>query len=235
MAWNLLPVDYTDAEWAGLKKYLQVDNPDGTISLQDVTVYSQKEKSFFGALDANRMNEALNTIMSMLENGTDLYGAFQNYFAEQKTLFTNKANSEFLDFERYAQDLKDQGDSIISTLETSTEADYEAYQEFLAQLQADGDAALTEIETGYERRMSTFESVSKESFDEWFANLQDQLSGDVAARLTLLTAELDDRLSRLEYMVIQNDITAPVCDDDDALLTDDLGYAIVADWKHREV
>lgn len=37
---------------------------DGTISLQDVTVYTNKEKSFFGAIQANRMNEALNTIMS---------------------------------------------------------------------------------------------------------------------------------------------------------------------------
>ena len=47
MAWNLLPVDYTDAVWSGLKKYSQIDNDDGTISLQDVTVYTNKEKSFF--------------------------------------------------------------------------------------------------------------------------------------------------------------------------------------------
>ena len=87
MAWVLLPVDYTDAVWAGLKKYTQIDNSDGTVSFQDVTVYTGKEKSFFGAIDANRMNEALNTIMSMLENGTDLYEAFQNYFALQKQLF----------------------------------------------------------------------------------------------------------------------------------------------------
>ena len=72
MAWDLLPVNYTDAVWSGLKRYNLIENADGTVSLQDMTVYSQKEKSFFGAMDANRMNEALNTIMSMLENGTDL-------------------------------------------------------------------------------------------------------------------------------------------------------------------
>ena len=33
MAWNLLPVDYTDAVWSGLKKYSQIDNDDGTISI----------------------------------------------------------------------------------------------------------------------------------------------------------------------------------------------------------
>lgn len=54
MAWTLLPTDYTDAVWSGLKKYSQVDNSDGTVSFQDVTVYTNKEKSFFGAKDANR-------------------------------------------------------------------------------------------------------------------------------------------------------------------------------------
>ena len=84
MSWTLLPTNYTDAIWSGLKKYILVNNDDGTISLQDVTQYSNKENSFFGAMEANRMNEALNTIMSMVENGTDLYEAFQNYFSNQK-------------------------------------------------------------------------------------------------------------------------------------------------------
>lgn len=78
MAWERLPVDYTDAVWSGLKRYSMISNEDGTVSFQDVTVYSNKENSFFGARDANRMNEALNTIMSMLENGTDVGGELQN-------------------------------------------------------------------------------------------------------------------------------------------------------------
>ena len=65
MAWELLPVDYTDAVWAGLKRYNQINNEDGSVSFQDITSYTGKEKSFFGAKDANRMNEALNTIMSI--------------------------------------------------------------------------------------------------------------------------------------------------------------------------
>ena len=68
MAWKLLPTDYTDAVWSGLKRYTQVDNSDGTVSFNDVTTYTNKEKSFFGAKDANRMNEALNYI-SILYRG----------------------------------------------------------------------------------------------------------------------------------------------------------------------
>lgn len=33
MAWKLLPTDYTDAVWSGLKRYTQVDNSDGTVWL----------------------------------------------------------------------------------------------------------------------------------------------------------------------------------------------------------
>lgn len=93
MSWQLLPVNYTDAVWLGLKRYNEIANSDGTVSFQDVTVYQNKENSFFGAQDANRMNEALNTIMSMVEDGTDLYEAFQQYFAEQKALFEEEGDA----------------------------------------------------------------------------------------------------------------------------------------------
>ena len=61
MAWQMLPTNYTDAVWAGLKRYTEITNEDGTVSFQDVTQYSNRDNSFFGASDANRMNEALNT------------------------------------------------------------------------------------------------------------------------------------------------------------------------------
>ena len=66
MAWQLLPTNYTDAVWNGLKRYTEISNEDGTVSFQDVTQYTNRENSFFGAKDANRMNEALNIIMSMV-------------------------------------------------------------------------------------------------------------------------------------------------------------------------
>lgn len=93
MSWEMLPVNYTDAVWSGLKRYNEIGNEDGTVSFQDVTTYSGKEKSFFSAKDANRMNTALNTLMSMVENGTNLYAAFQEYFDTQKVLFENEADA----------------------------------------------------------------------------------------------------------------------------------------------
>lgn len=56
-----LRTDYTDATWTGKKKYIIEDNGDGTSSITDVTVYDNYEKSFFGAKDANAINDAINT------------------------------------------------------------------------------------------------------------------------------------------------------------------------------
>lgn len=73
MEWISLPTDYTDAVWSGLRRYLMVNNDDGTVSFQDVTVYNQKEKSFFGAQDANRINTAINHIMeNPIANADDI-------------------------------------------------------------------------------------------------------------------------------------------------------------------
>ena len=196
MAWKLLPVDYTDAVWAGLKRYNQINNEDGSVSFQDITAYTGKEKSFFGAKDANRMNEALNTIMSMVENGTDLYTAFQNYFAEQKTLFEQEADSKASEFDDYTDNLEQE----------------------------------------YKASMAAFESQQQQIYNAWFQAMKDQLSKDAAGNLQNQCTELDERLTLLEQMTMQNDFSAPLATDDEAitLIVDDLDYAILADWKYKE-
>lgn len=196
MAWELLPVDYTDAVWAGLKRYNQINNEDGSVSFQDITSYTGKEKSFFGAKDANRMNEALNTIMSMVENGTDLYTAFQNYFAEQKTLFEQEADSKATEFDNYTDNLEQE----------------------------------------YKASMAAFESQQQQIYNAWFQAMKDQLSKDAAGNLQNQCTELDERLTLLEQMTMQNDFSVPLATDDEAitLIVDDLDYAILADWKYKE-
>lgn len=196
MAWELLPVNYTDAVWAGLKRYNQIDNEDGSVSFQDVTSYTGKENSFFGAKDANRMNEALNTLMSMVENGTDLYEAFQNYFTVQKNLFEQEADNKATDFDDYTDNLKQT----------------------------------------YKTDMETFESQQQEVYNAWFQAMKDQLSKDAAGNLQNQCTELDERLTLLEQMTMQNDFSAPLATDDEAitLIVDDLDYAILADWKYKE-
>lgn len=162
MAWELLPVNYTDATWSGLKRYTEIQNGDGTVSFQDVTVYSQKENSFFGAKEANRMNEALNTLMSMVESGTDLYTAFQNYFNTQKGLFEDTADATQEDFTAYVEGLEAQGDSIIQT-----------------------------IKTDYSKEIADFETQQEQLFNTWFEFVKNQLGEDVAGNLQNQIDSLD--------------------------------------------
>jgi len=206
MAWEHLPENYTDAVWSGLKKYSMINNSDGSISLQDVTVYSQKENSFFGAKDANRMNQAMNIIMEMLEGGTDLYSTFLNYFEAQKVFFEDKANTTQSDFEDYVEGLKAEGDEIVET-----------------------------IKTDYRNEITEFESAQEQVFLTWFNLVKGQLSDDVAGNLQNQVDALTDRVALLEYMTLNNDFVAPIITDDGAVIIDDLNNVIVANWKHKEV
>lgn len=218
MAWEMLPTNYQDAVWSGLRKYTQINNGDNTVSFQDVTVYTHKENSFFGARDANRMNEALNTIMSMVNNGTDLYEDFQKYFAIQKTQFEKKANDTQDGFTVYVGNLKTEGDNYISDLKKR------------------GDGLISQIETGYSSDITLFKDAQEAAFNAWFRAMQDALSKDVAGNLQNQCTELDERLSLLEYMTIQNDFTAPLATDDQeiTLIVDENDNAILAEWTHKE-
>lgn len=66
-----LKTDYNDAIYTGNKKYNLVNNDDGTISLEDKTVYYQKDDTtIFGATDINQITKSINDINEKHENGT---------------------------------------------------------------------------------------------------------------------------------------------------------------------
>lgn len=193
MSWELLPVDYTDAVWDGLKKYEPIENDDGTISLKDVTVYSNLEKSFFGAMQANRMNEALNTIMSMVENGTDLYEAFQIYFADQKALFKTTSDTTL---EQYNSDM-----SALKSNATTTAVEFNTY---VSQLKNEGDQAIESIKTNYEAEIAGYEKEQENIFNIWFEAMRDKLSQDAAGNLQ---SEIDDiNNNRIQFSVTCPDV-----------------------------
>lgn len=223
MSWKALSTNYKDAIWSGLKKYVQIDNSDGTVSFRDETEYTNKELSFFGAKEANRMNEAINIIMSKVENGTDLYQAFHEYFETQKQLYETASNGALNQTKNHLTDLEQNGDNALSNTKL-----------YLNNLKLSSDSALSEIEHNYEARMTSYESQQKQSFDNWFEGIRNQLSADVAANMQLLINEVEERLSTLERMTLQNDFSVPmVIDNLGTILTDDLGNAIVVDWKYR--
>ena len=172
MGWKRLSTDYKDISWSGLKKYTQIDNDDGTVSFRDDTKYTNKESSFFGAKDANQINEAVNYIMAKLENGTDLYSVFQEFFDSQKELFTKTK------------------DGAIAEMKNNADSDYTAFVQYMSNLKSQGDAALTNVESNHRQRMSTYEDIQKNEFNSWFAQMKDHLSSDQAGKLQLQIEDL---------------------------------------------
>ena len=101
--WEPLPTNYEDIRYKGKKKYAIIKNDDDTVLIRDLTDYENLDKTFFGAQQANRMNEALNKIMKALEEKKiDLYKEFNDYFIVQQKMFAKKA---FEILETFKQDM----------------------------------------------------------------------------------------------------------------------------------
>ena len=100
----------------------------------------------------------------------------------------------------------------------------------------DGDAAIETIKTDYRNEITIFEDTQEKVFNTWFELIKGQLSGDVAGNLQNAIDETKERLRLIEGMCLTNDFIAPLATDDETLtvITDDLGNAILADWKYKE-
>ena len=64
MAWTDLPTNFINLVWSGLKKYRQYNNPDDTISFEDVTEYDETEGTQMSAAQLNQMTGAVNQLMT---------------------------------------------------------------------------------------------------------------------------------------------------------------------------
>ena len=110
--------------------------------------------------------------MAKLENGTDLYSVFQEFFDSQKELFTKTK------------------DGTIAEMKNNADSDYTAFVQYMSNLKSQGDAALTNVESNHRQRMSTYEDIQKNEFNIWFAQMKDHLSSDQAGKLQLQIEDL---------------------------------------------
>ena len=175
-AFEMLKTDYVDAVFEGLRKYLQIANQDGTFSFADVTQYTVKEGSFLGAKDINMMNTAMNLIMAALNNGTDLYEVFSNFFIEQQNLFEKTADEYNAGFEEYLAALRKDVEEQCAKLE----------QDYIDEITNFEDAQETSFIAWFDAlkvQSENFEKTQEAVFNTWFSLIKDQLSSDAAGRL----------------------------------------------------
>lgn len=172
MAFELLKTDYVDAVFEGLRRYLMSENEDGTVSFHDVTKYTVKEGSFFGAKDVNKINTAVNAIMAAVENGTDLYEVFSVFFDNQKELFVSTSD-------KY-------------------NADYLAY---LTQLKENADTKYEQIEEDYAASVANFQDKQELTWNTWFDVIKGKLSEDQAGKLQLQIDELKAQMGNVSTVL----------------------------------
>ena len=135
--------------------------------------------------------------------------------------------SLYQQFQAYIQEVQDALDAADATYN-------ETAQTYLSTLQETGDSRLAAITEAF----NAYAAVTEEEFNNWFASIRDILDEDVAGHLQNEIDEHEDRLALLEQMVIQNQISAPIDLNEveggvPILLTDDLGVALLADWKYK--
>lgn len=176
MAWELLRTDYVDAVFEGLRKYQQITNADETVSFADVTQYTVKEGAFIGAKDINAITAAINAIMASLEQGTDLYAVFTQFFEVQKGEF-----------------------------EESADANLKSFQEYTSNLEGEADKTIEQIKTDYDEEIKSFEQLQEALFTQWFDLIKGQLSTDAAGNLQLQINALSEKVFERYYgLAVQN-------------------------------
>lgn len=82
---------------------------------------------------------------------------------------------------------------------------------------------------------SEFQRTSQNDFNTWFDKIKGRMEGDTGANLAEGISENEEWIKLLFYMLIQNDIFAPLLDSDGRPVLDSSGNTVVGAWKYKEM
>ncbi len=187
------------------------------LSLATITVAANQTALTQSSITDTRADSSVCGYVTQLIDSIDtevFFAQFNAFYAE----FVEKSNNSYDKFNEMAatayQNYTDAIDTYISGLEQK------------------GNADLTEIVES----MNEFRRVQQNAFNQWFAEIQGQLSEDAAGHLQNEADDHEARLSALEHMFIKNQFNAPIAlDSNDIVLVDDDDNAIQGDWKYKEL
>lgn len=137
-----------------------------------------------------------------------------------------------MDFSQFTAQFED----FFATFKEGTLADVtQWFADQKAAFEAWKDGQESDLDLWQQNRETNYEiwyRGAQDTFTAWLEAMREAMGSDPSTAIIALAEELDERLGLLEHMVIADDITAPITDDDGALLVLDDGTAIVADWSH---
>lgn len=106
------------------------------------------------------------------------------------------------------------------------------FNQFFTEFKEGTLADVSEWQQNRETNYETWYKDQQDAFLAWVQQMKDAMGSDPSSAIIALTQELDERLGLLEHMVIQNDVTCPITDDDGALLVFDDDSALLAEMSY---
>lgn len=187
------------------------------LGLALITISANQSVLTQSQITDTRANSSICGYITQLIDSIDtsvFFAQFEQFYKE----FVEKSNASYDEFQEMAS--------------TAYAGYTQAIDDYIGALEAKGDSDLADITASFKE----FQRVQQNAFNEWFADIKGQLDTDIAGHLQNEITEHEDRLTQLERMLIQNEITAPIRADDDSattLLADDDGNVLIADWKYK--
>lgn len=109
------------------------------------------------------------------------------------------------------------------------------WEEYLKEFKASNLAEFEEWEEAQQAAITLWEINYKSEFDVWFEKIKGQLSEDAAGKLQLEINDLQAVDKVMADMFINNNYRCLITDESDNYIVDEFGYAILANWKYKEV
>lgn len=149
--------------------------------------------------------------------------AYDNWVSNRQNAYTQWTAEKMLEYAQFVSTSeKDYTDYI--------KAKTDAYEAFVTEKEKDYNEWTAEQKAEYRQWYNVHTTTWTAEFTEWFNTLKDKLSGDVAGNLQLEIDEHEERLSRVEHMVISGIIEAPIATSDNELIATSDGDVIAAQW-----
>lgn len=149
--------------------------------------------------------------------------AYDNWVSNRQNAYTQWTAEKMLEYAQFVSTSeKDYTDYI--------KAKTDAYEAFVTEKEKDYNEWTAEQKAEYRQWYNVHTTTWTAEFTEWFNTLKDKLSGDVAGNLQMEIDEHEERLSRIEHMVISGIIEAPIATSDNELIATSDGDVIAAQW-----
>lgn len=159
---------------------------------------------------------------------------YDKYIAATQLAYDNWVGNKKNEYDRWTAEKIVEYNQFVETSEQNyvqyIEDKKDEYNLFVSQMESDYDEWTAKQKAEYRRWYDVHTTVWTREFTEWFENIRNMLSGDIAGNIQLEIDEHEERMSRLEHMIFTGIVEASIGTDDNNLIATSDENVIVATW-----